>query len=96
MKRSTNCVWSSPLSLTVTWLRANGSKTNSATCCLSPPISRATPRSTPALRRANAKFERRFRRMEQLALSRGLKLESLSLAEQDALWDAAKREERGG
>jgi nucleoside triphosphate diphosphatase len=49
-----------------------------------------------ALRRANAKFERRFRRMEQLALSRGLKLESLSLAEQDALWDAAKREERGG
>lgn len=49
-----------------------------------------------ALRRANAKFERRFRRMEALAQTQGVALESLSLEEQDALWDAAKREERGG
>ena len=49
-----------------------------------------------ALRRANAKFERRFRRMEQLAQVQGVALEALPLAEQDALWDAAKREERGG
>jgi nucleoside triphosphate diphosphatase len=43
-----------------------------------------------ALRAANAKFERRFRRMEALAGSRGAKLESLSAAEWDALWRQAK------
>jgi ATP diphosphatase len=48
-----------------------------------------------ALRRANAKFERRFRRMEALATTRGLDLSALPLAEQDRLWDAAKGEERG-
>ncbi len=47
-----------------------------------------------ALRRANAKFERRFRRMEALAAERGTSLKSLDLAQQDALWDAAKAEER--
>ena len=47
-----------------------------------------------ALRGANAKFERRFRRMEQLAAAAGEGLACKSLAEQDALWDAAKREER--
>jgi ATP diphosphatase len=47
-----------------------------------------------ALRRANAKFERRFRRMEQLAAERGLDLAALPLSEQDRLWDEAKREER--
>ena len=47
-----------------------------------------------ALRRANAKFERRFRRMEALARERGIELADLSLAEQDTLWDEAKREER--
>ena len=47
-----------------------------------------------ALRGANAKFERRFRRMEQLAAAAGEGLAGKSLAEQDALWDAAKREER--
>jgi ATP diphosphatase len=47
-----------------------------------------------ALRRANAKFERRFRRMEQLATERGLALGALPLSEQDRLWDEAKREER--
>lgn len=45
-----------------------------------------------ALRHANAKFERRFRRMEQLAGDPGLRV--LDLAGQDALWDEAKREER--
>lgn len=45
-----------------------------------------------ALRHANAKFERRFRRMEQLAGEAGLA--SLDLAAQDALWDVAKAEER--
>jgi len=47
-----------------------------------------------ALRRANAKFERRFRRMEALAAEVGETLAGKSLAEQDALWDRAKAEER--
>ncbi|MEO8461337.1 MAG: MazG nucleotide pyrophosphohydrolase domain-containing protein, partial [Dokdonella sp.] len=46
-----------------------------------------------ALRHANAKFERRFRRMEQIAAAVGEKLPGKSLAEQDALWDRAKSEE---
>lgn len=49
-----------------------------------------------ALRRANAKFERRFRRMEALAAERGTELSALDLHAQDALWDQAKREERTG
>jgi nucleoside triphosphate diphosphatase len=47
-----------------------------------------------ALRRANAKFERRFRRMEVLAAADGVALASLSLEQQDAYWNRAKREER--
>jgi ATP diphosphatase len=47
-----------------------------------------------ALRRANAKFERRFRRMEALARDAGTPLETLDLAQQDALWNRAKAEER--
>jgi len=43
-----------------------------------------------ALRGANAKFERRFRRMEQLAAQRQLTLARLSLEEWDALWREAK------
>jgi MazG family protein len=43
-----------------------------------------------ALRAANAKFERRFARMEALAQARGLQLEGLSAAEWDALWREAK------
>jgi ATP diphosphatase len=49
-----------------------------------------------ALRRSNAKFERRFRRMEQLTTQRGVALESLDLQQQDALWDQAKAEEKTG
>jgi ATP diphosphatase len=48
-----------------------------------------------ALRHANAKFERRFRRMEALARGDGKELPALPLAEQDRYWDQAKAEERG-
>ena len=47
-----------------------------------------------ALRQANAKFERRFRRMEALAAATGGTLADHSLDEQEALWQRAKREER--
>ena len=47
-----------------------------------------------ALRRANAKFERRFRRMEALAADDGIELASLGLDGQDAYWNQAKAEER--
>jgi ATP diphosphatase len=47
-----------------------------------------------ALRHANAKFERRFRRMESLAAAAGETLDGKSLDEQDALWNRAKGEER--
>ncbi|MFT3805856.1 nucleoside triphosphate pyrophosphohydrolase [Arenimonas sp.] len=47
-----------------------------------------------ALRRANQKFERRFRRMEALAAADGVSLAVLTLAQQDAYWDRAKAEER--
>jgi ATP diphosphatase len=49
-----------------------------------------------ALRRANAKYERRFRQMEHLARAQGREFAALSLAEQEALWAEAKRIERGG
>jgi ATP diphosphatase len=49
-----------------------------------------------ALRHANAKFERRFRRMEALAAAEGAQLTDKSLAEQDALWNHAKADERRG
>ncbi len=49
-----------------------------------------------ALRRANAKYERRFRKMEQMARERGLEFAALDLAAQEALWIEAKRFERGG
>jgi ATP diphosphatase len=47
-----------------------------------------------ALRRANAKFERRFRRMEAYARDAATPLETLDLAQQDAFWNRAKAEER--
>ncbi len=47
-----------------------------------------------ALRQANAKFERRFRRMEAFAAAAGETLVGQSLTEQDALWDRAKAEEK--
>jgi nucleoside triphosphate diphosphatase len=44
-----------------------------------------------ALRAANAKFERRFRHMESLAAAAGTKLEALSPADWEALWQSAKK-----
>ena len=46
-----------------------------------------------ALRHANAKFERRFRRMEQLAAEAGTPLAELPLDAQDRYWAQAKSEE---
>jgi ATP diphosphatase len=46
-----------------------------------------------ALRAANGKFERRFRRMEALAAAQGAALQSLDAVQWDALWRQAKREE---
>ena len=47
-----------------------------------------------ALDKANAKFELRFRRIEQLAAERKIDIGSAGLAKLDALWDEAKAEER--
>ncbi len=46
-----------------------------------------------ALRRANRKFERRFRAMEALAIRDGVELGALSLDAQDRYWNQAKKEE---
>nr|VFJ63024.1 MAG: ATP diphosphatase [Candidatus Kentron sp. FM]VFJ72928.1 MAG: ATP diphosphatase [Candidatus Kentron sp. FM]VFK20150.1 MAG: ATP diphosphatase [Candidatus Kentron sp. FM] len=47
-----------------------------------------------ALREANGKFERRFRRMEGLLASRGKTLADLGPAELDGVWEEIKAEER--
>jgi nucleoside triphosphate diphosphatase len=47
-----------------------------------------------AMRRANLKFERRFRAMEALAEAAGTPLAGLGLEAQDRLWDAAKAAEK--
>ena len=47
-----------------------------------------------ALRRANLKFERRFRAMEGLAEGEGVSLASLPLDAQDAYWNKAKAAEK--
>ena len=47
-----------------------------------------------ALRRANHKFERRFRAMEALAATRGQDMAELELAQQEALWQAVKHAEK--
>jgi ATP diphosphatase len=49
-----------------------------------------------ALRAANLKFERRFASMEALARARAVTLNSLSLAQWEALWCEAKLAEREG
>jgi len=48
-----------------------------------------------ALRAANAKFERRFRAMEQIAESEGDTFAELGLGRQEALWQQVKASERG-
>lgn len=45
-----------------------------------------------ALARSNAKFEKRFRRVEQLAKAQQSDMQNLDLAALDALWDKAKKE----
>lgn len=47
-----------------------------------------------ALRRANAKFERRFRGMEALAAADGVSLHGLSLQAQDSYWNRVKADEQ--
>jgi MazG family protein len=47
-----------------------------------------------ALRRANAKFRRRFGRIEEKLAAQGQKPEDSTLQEMDALWNEAKHEER--
>lgn len=46
-----------------------------------------------ALRAANAKFERRFRAMEDLAASQGLQFADLTLDQQEELWQRVKASE---
>ena len=48
-----------------------------------------------ALRLANAKFPRRFRRIEAALAAEGRRPEDSDLAEMDALWNQAKADERG-
>lgn len=47
-----------------------------------------------ALRRANAKFRRRFGRIEEKLAAKGRAPAQSTLEEMDAMWDEAKREER--
>ncbi len=47
-----------------------------------------------ALRRANAKFRRRFGRIEEMLGAQGRDPSQSNLEEMDAMWNAAKREER--
>jgi len=47
-----------------------------------------------ALEKTNRKFIRRFKAMEELAKSRGLKFEYLNLEQQDNLWEEVKKEEK--
>lgn len=47
-----------------------------------------------ALRKANAKFERRFRGMESLAANEDLDFSSLSLDQQESFWQRVKKQEK--
>jgi tetrapyrrole methylase family protein/MazG family protein len=48
-----------------------------------------------ALKKANAKFSRRFREMERRAVQRGRKLAEVSRGEMEQLWEDAKKDEKG-
>ncbi|HYL40296.1 MAG TPA: nucleoside triphosphate pyrophosphohydrolase, partial [Candidatus Binatus sp.] len=50
--------------------------------------------SEAALRAANRKFRSRFRRVEAMVAERGVAMRDLDFAALDALWDAAKAQER--
>lgn len=47
-----------------------------------------------AIRRTNAKFERRFREVERRLAARGRRPEESDLAEMDAIWDEIRAEDR--
>lgn len=47
-----------------------------------------------AIRRTNAKFRRRFGRIEEMLAAQGRSLTQSNLEEMDAMWNEAKREER--
>jgi tetrapyrrole methylase family protein / MazG family protein len=47
-----------------------------------------------ALKQANAKFARRFREMERMALESGRRFADVPRAEKESMWDAAKRSEK--
>ena len=47
-----------------------------------------------ALDRANAKFEARFKKIEEMARERGISMQDAGLEQLDALWDEAKLSER--
>ena len=47
-----------------------------------------------SLRHANAKFERRFRYIEQRLQAQGKKPDEVTLEEMDVLWEEGKRAER--
>lgn len=47
-----------------------------------------------ALRKANYKFERRFKQVESLAAAQGKTLENMTLEEMDLLWDRVKTNEK--
>ncbi|MEO1687152.1 MAG: nucleoside triphosphate pyrophosphohydrolase, partial [Pseudomonadota bacterium] len=49
-----------------------------------------------AMRRTNAKFERRFRSIEARLRAQGRTVQEASMAEMDALWDAVKADEKAG
>ena len=55
---------------------------------------RKRSRSEDLLRRANAKFEQRFRIMEKEAENTGFQLADLSIEQLDALWEKAKTSEK--
>ena len=46
-----------------------------------------------ALREANAKFENRFRRLEEVVVREGLRPEQMSLAQLDQIWQRVKKRE---
>jgi ATP diphosphatase len=48
------------------------------------------------LRQTNLKFERRFGSIERALAARGKAPKDATLAEMDALWDAAKAKEKTG
>jgi nucleoside triphosphate diphosphatase len=49
--------------------------------------------SSLALDKANAKFERRFKAIEETVRSRGVDVHSLTLEELDGIWDSIKKTE---